>query len=233
MAESKKNTADDLEETNNIFKFWYEKLMMRVSFAFAFFAFLGVFVYAYFTQIMMEIPGETAPFMASQNPEGYTETLAEAHTLPLNSPHRTDRELKAWINTAVSEAMFIDSSNLTKVRDKAQKYFTAAGWKQYEDYLNSSGILKSLDQNSYRMSIFIEEQPLLMNSLEIEGVYRWLYQLPLTISFIPRNAINLLDSQQDIVNRKMTLRVQVRRVRLPNDPDAMQIESWTMNTRRN
>lgn len=227
------SSANDSDETNNIFKFWYEKLMMRISFAFAFFAFLGVFVYAYFTEIMLELPGETAPFMAFQNPEGFSETLEEAQTLPLNSPHRTDKELKVWITTAVSEAMFIDSADLTKVKGAAQKYFTAAGWKQYEDYLRSSGILKSIRQNNYRMSIFIEEQPLLMNAVEMQGVYRWLYQFPLTISFIPRDAYNLLESRQDIVNRKMTLRVQLRRVRLPNDPDAIQIESWTMNSRRN
>lgn len=227
------DTSDTLDETNNMFKFWYEKLMMRVSFAFAFFAFIGVFIYAYFTEVMLELPGETAPFMASQNPEGFNESLEEAQTLPLNAPHRTDRELKVWITTAISEAMFLESEDLTKTKAAAEKYFTTAGWKQYEEYLRSSGTLDSIRKNKYRMSIFIEQQPLLMNGVEIQGVYRWLYQLPLTISFIPQNTVDLLSARNDIVNRKMTLRVQLRRVRLPNDPDALQIETWNMSARRN
>jgi len=233
MPKEPKDTSDTLDETNNIFKFWYEKLMMRVSFAFAFFAFIGVFIYAYFTEIMLELPGETAPFMSSQNAEGFSESLEEAQTLPLNAPHRTDRELKVWITTAISEAMFLESEDLSQTKAAAEKYFTTAGWKQYEDYLRSSGTLDSIRKNKYRMSIFIEQQPLLMNGVEIQGVYRWLYQLPLTISFIPQNTVDLLSARNDIVNRKMTLRVQLRRVRLPNDPDALQIESWNMTTRRN
>lgn len=232
---NKANEAEDIStETNNIFKFWYEKLMIRISFAFAFFAFIGVFVYAYFTEVMLELPGETAPFMVSQNnSQGFSETLAESQTLPLHSAHRTDRELKVWITTAVSESMFIDSADLNKVRESSARYFTAAGWKQYEDYLKSSGILDSIKNNNYRMSIFIEEQPLMMNGVVMQDVYRWLYQLPLTISFIPQDTIDLLSNRQNIVNRKMTLRVQLRRIKLPNDPDAVQIESWNMTARKN
>lgn len=220
------------EETNSIFKFWYEKLLMRFSFTFAFFAFIGVFIYAYFTEVLVELPGETAPFIVEQN-MGFSESLAEAQTLPLDQPHRTDRELKVWITTAVSEALFFDADNYNENKKIAGRYFTASGLKQYEDYLLSSGVLDSLKKNSYRMSVFIEEQPLLMNSLEMQDVYRWLYQLPLTISFIPKDASSLLGNRKDIVNRKLSLRIQLRRVRLPDDPDAIQIESWAMSTRRN
>lgn len=220
------------EETIGIFKFWYEKLLMRVSFAFAFFAFLGVFVYAYFTEITLENPGDTAPFVGNLTNQVSQKSLAESQSLPLDTAHRTDSELKEWITTAISESMFFDSTNYSTIKQQVSPYFTASGMKQYDDYLRSSGILNNIQQNNYRMSIFIEDKPLLMNSLEMEGVYRWLYRLPLTISFVPRNTVTLQESRNNIVNRKMNLQIQLRRVRLQGNPDAVQIESWNMSARR-
>ncbi len=220
------------EETVGIFKFWYEKLLMRVSFAFAFFAFLGVFVYAYFTEIMLVSPGDTAPFVGSLTSEVSQKSLAESQTLPLEKAHRTDRELTEWIMTAVSESMFFEANNYNQVKSQISDYFTASGMRQYDEYLRSSGILDNITKNNYRMSIFIEDNPLLLNALEMEGVYRWLYRLPLTISFVPRDTITLQENRNNIVNRKMTLQLQLRRVRLPHNPDAVQIESWNMSARR-
>lgn len=220
------------EETVGIFKFWYEKLLMRVSFAFAFFAFLGVFVYAYFTEIMLVNPGDTAPFVGNLTSEVSQESLAESQTLPLDKAHRTDRELKEWIMTAISEAMFFEANTYDQIKGQVSDYFTASGMKQYDDYLRSSGILDNITKNNSRMSIFIEDSPLLLNSLEIDGVYRWLYRMPLTISFIPRNTTTLQAGRNNIVNRKMNLQIQLRRVRLPHNPDAVQIESWEMSARR-
>lgn len=220
------------EETVGIFKFWYEKLLMRVSFAFAFFAFLGVFVYAYFTEIMLESPGDTAPFVGNLTSEVSQKSLAESQTLPLDKAHRTDRELKEWITIAVSESLFFQASNYDQIKKQVEEYFTPSGIQQYDEYFRSSGILDNIQKNKYRMSVFIEDHPLLQNGLEIEGVYRWLYKMPLTISFIPRDTITLQENRNDIVNRKMNLQIQLRRVRLPNNPDAVQIESWQMTARR-
>lgn len=75
----------------------------------------------------------------------------------------------------------------------------------------------------------MEEQSLLLNSTEVEGVYRWLYQIPITLSFTPNGSTR---TGRDITNRKVMVRLQIRRV--PNDvsEEGMQIESWNVTTRR-
>ena len=217
---------------SEFFKFWYEKFLMRFSFIFAFCAFLGVFVYAYYTEITVKLPGDIAPFSETLSMSPTTESLAEVHSLPLHKPHRTNKELQGWINTVVSESLFFDYDNYKEVQEVLKKYYTASGYKQYQNYIATAEILKSLRQNNYRMSVFVEAQPLLLNGQEMKNIYRWLYQLPITISYLPRNSNNLLRSSQDMVNRKLTLTLQLRRARLPDNPDAIQIESWTVSGRR-
>lgn len=207
-----------------MFKFWYEKFLFRFSFAFAFLAFLGVFVYAYFTEITIKSPGEIAPFSEKLVMEGTNTIAPEQRSLPLEKAHRTDKELKNWVNTVVSESLSFNTDSLSKVTQDVRSYYTVSGFKQYQDYLTSSGIIDSINKNNYQMGVYAEQPPLLMNGSSIKGVYRWLYQIPITVSF--------LQNGKNIANRELTLRVQIRRVKLEEDPNAIQIESWTVSARR-
>lgn len=215
-----------------MFKFWYEKFLMRFSFAFAFLAFLGVFVYAYLTEITIKLPGKTAPFTETLNDSRTNIILPEQRSLPLEKPHRTNKELQMWLNMVVSEALSFDKENFTSVTKNTRSYFTSSGFRQYLDYLKSAGIINSIKTNNYQMSVYVEEAPLLQNSVAIEGVYRWLYQMPVTLSFLTRGTSNLTYGNKEMVNRQLTLNVQVRRVKRADDPNAIEIESWAVTGRR-
>lgn len=222
------------EEQNQFFKFWYENFLIRFSFVIAFTAFLGIFAYAFYTEVTYEPPGETAPFLNTmmREQESTNQSLAEAQSRPLNEAHLSDREIKTWLNTVIAEALTFDSNSYTANKNNISLYMTKSGMQAYEGYLQSAGVLKSLRDSQYRMSVFLEGQPLLINSVVIEDVYRWLYQMPVTLSFIPLSTTDLNRNAGEIVNRKLTLRVQMRRVRLPDNPDAIQIESWDFSVRR-
>lgn len=214
-----------------MFSFWYEKFLFRFSFIFAFFAFIGVFVYAYFTEIKVDIPKNNAPFSETLVNDGTDTIIPDQRSLPLEKAHRTNKELQNWISQVISESLSFDRENSNQIFKDIEKYYTVSGQNQYQEYLKSAGILNSIQTNNYRMSVFVEEQPLLLNGTQMKGIYRWLYQLPVTISFLPRNSRSFV-GQKDIVNRKINLRVQIRRVKLPDNPNAVQIESWTVTGRR-
>lgn len=207
-----------------MFKFWYEKFLFRFSFAFAFLAFLGVFVYAYLTEITLKSPGETAPFSETLIQDGANTIVPEQRSLPLEKAHRTDKELKNWVNTVVSESLSFNKDSYSRVLQEIRPYYTVSGFKQYQDYLTSSGVIDSINKSGYQMGVYAEQPPLLMNGSSIKGVYRWLYQIPITVSF--------LQNGKNIANRELTLRVQIRRVKLEDDPNAIQIESWAVSGRR-
>lgn len=215
-----------------MFKFFYMKFLMRFSFLFAFLAFLGVFVYAYVKDLTLKSVGEEAPFAETLLSEGQNTILPEQRALPLEKPHRTNNELQTWSSMVASEALSINKQEFGKVMNDIRPYFTQSGFRQYQEYLQSTGILQSINDNNYQMNVFVEEQPLLMNGSSMQGVYRWLYQLPITISFIPEGMAGALVNTDRIVNRKINLRIQIRRIKTNTDPNALAIESWSATTRR-
>lgn len=215
-----------------MFKFWYEKFLMRFSFVFAFVAFLGVFVYAYLTEITVKLPGDVAPFTETLIGARTKIILPEQRSLPLEKAHRTNKELQNWLSMVISESLSFDKQSYSGVAKNIRPYYTNSGFRQYLDYLKSADIINNIKSNNYQMSVYVEDPPLLQNSLAIEGIYRWLYQIPVTISFLPRNVGNLTYGNKDMVNRKLTLNVQIRRIKLPDDPNALEIESWTVTGRR-
>ena len=214
-----------------MFKFWYEKLLMRMSFAVAFLSFLGVFVYAYIAEVTFKSPGETAPFTETLIDDNANVILPDQRALPLEKQHRTNKELQAWTSMAVSESLSFDEDDYAAVSQKIRTYYTGEGFQQYQDYLISSGVIESLKKNNYRMRVFVEQPPLLLNGSTIKNIYRWLYQLPVTISFLPRDSYDPL-GRSGMINKQINLRLQVRRVKLPDDPAAIQIETWSVTGRR-
>ncbi|MCI5061268.1 MAG: DotI/IcmL family type IV secretion protein [Alphaproteobacteria bacterium] len=215
-----------------MFKFWYEKFLFRFSFMVAFIAFLGVFVYAYITEVTIKPPeGNMAPFAQTLVAKGTNSLLPEERSLPLESPHLTDKELKVWSSRAISEALTLSKAKYIITQRDIRPYFTVSGLKQYQDYLKSSGIEKSVKDNSFTLSVFVEQPPLLLNGSSIKGIYRWLYQVPVTISFLPVGSGGY-DRGAEVTNRKLNVTVQMRRVRLDDNPNAIQIESWAVAPRK-
>jgi len=151
--------------------------------------------------------------------------------IPIDKPHRTARELSNWVNIAVAEALSFDASSYgSRLRD-VRPYFNEEGYNQYINYLSQARLQESLRQNNLRVSVLAEQMPLLLNDEEVRGVYRWLFQVPVTMSFVPVDLKNYQPETRPI-NRRLLVRVQVGRVNLPGDPNAVKIESWEVLANR-
>jgi len=184
----------------SFFKFWYEKFLMRFSFAFAFLAFIGVFVYAYITEITIQLPGQEAPFNEVVIENNQTPLMSEYYfgqqkQPPLAEPHLTQSEVEHWLNIVISESLTFDKQSFSAVSKNIRSYFTDAGLRQYGDYLKSSKLINTIRNNDYRMG---------------------------------RRA----SAGSDVMNRKLFINVQIRRLERENDPSAIAIESWQVKSRR-
>ena len=212
-----------------MFKFWYKNLLMPLFFALAFVAFLGVFVYAALTDRMTQIPEDNqAPFIETrldQNGNRIDNVVA------LNVPHKTDKELQRWITAAISEALTFGMNDFSQVQAAIRPRFSSRGYEKYAEYLKDSNVLRSLKQNNYRIGIFVESNPIQISAQEIQGFYNWFYEVPVTLSFMPESMPGGY-TNNDYSNRKLKIRVQLRRERIGDDPYAMLIEHWDVQSRQ-
>ena len=214
-------------------KFWYTKFLMRFMFILALAGFGGVLYYAYQTEMNYEPIGAVAPFKEDAPAFSQNNLIpVEDKGIRLETPHRSNKELQDWVTQTVSQALYIPNREYQNVLFQMDKYFTPNGFSQYQDYLNQSKVEQFIQKGNYSLSILIEEPPIELTSNNVNNVYRWLYQIPITVSFIPEGTNSLTGGATQTVDQKLLLQVQLRRVNKSNDPFALKIENWKIRLRR-
>lgn len=211
-----------------MFSYWFQKFLYNFIFPVAVLGVLGVFAYAFYVQENIEPPGNIAPFaeMAVQSSD---DPLRKE--TPVGQAHRTPREMQRWISETISDIMTFDKANYeTHLRD-VSKYFTAAGYAQFKKYLDEAQMKQVLDRQGLKASLFVELPPLLLNDGDVGGVYRWLYEVQATISYVPEDATEYKPGMEDM-SRQIQIRLQVGRVSRDESPDEVKIESWAVSPRR-
>ncbi|MDB5490268.1 MAG: hypothetical protein JWO78_117 [Micavibrio sp.] len=156
------------------------------------------------------------------------------NTAPLDQPHRSSADLAEWLSQAMSETLSFNAENYKANLKTLSKGMNADALAQYDSWVNTSGILAVLQTNGMQLNGSVEEKPFLVNEGPVSGRYRWLYEVPVLISFVPRGA-TALDKESTADDRKLLLTIQIGRVAESQLPDHVMIESWAVkdNTRKN
>lgn len=167
-----------------------------------------------------------APFAAP--PEGHAfppEPTAPKNTVPLDKPHRASQDIREWLMVAVSEIMTLDSADIEQeTEQEASSYFSQDGLNRYRAFLAESGLLKQLQTGRYAMRGFLKESPLLLNEGAVDGRYRWLYEVPVMVSFLPRGVNDYKNAVPQV--QEITLTLQVGRVPATVSDIGVLIERW-------
>lgn len=144
---------------------------------------------------------------------------------PLNQPHRDNKEISAWLTNSLSEAMTFDKGNHKEMLKADEKYFNETGKTEYLKFLADHNIMKVIESEKFDVRSFVLGQPLLLNEGAVNGVYRWLYEVPMMVSYMERGAKSYKDLEP--VNQQLVLTVQVGRISGVMDGTAILIERWS------
>jgi hypothetical protein len=204
------------------FEPFMQGVFFRVSFAVFCALFIGVFVYAYYTEQQRGEIGDSAPF--AEQTAMIEDSVTDIESDAVTKAHRTRREMGIWIVESVSELLNLDQGNVRAVFNAAQPYFTDAAFRQYRAYLEAESLLSNIEAGQLTLGAIVDQTPQLMNEGVIGGVYRWLYDVPVMMTHTPaRGAAQ---------TKSATLRIQLGRINDESNPDKMVIESWQMLPRR-
>ncbi|HQX28351.1 MAG TPA: DotI/IcmL family type IV secretion protein, partial [Alphaproteobacteria bacterium] len=135
------------------------------------------------------------------------------------------REIGAWLTNSLSEAMTFDKGNHKEMLKADEKYFNETGKVEYLKFLADHNIMKVIESEKFDVRSFVQGQPLLLNEGAVNGVYRWLYEVPMMVSYMERGAKSYKDLEP--VNQQLVLTVQVGRVSGVMDGTAILIERWS------
>lgn len=169
-----------------------------------------------------------APFAA---PPEDARPVAEAqrglpeNAVPLDQPHRADAAISEWLVTAASEAMMFTQDDYKQDMAQTTRNFDAAGRKEYEAFLLEKSILQVLESKKFYIRCFVQELPLLLNEGAVQERYRWLFEVPMMLSYMDRGMTDY--KKADPVSQRVILTIQIGRSPDAQNAGGLVIERWS------
>lgn len=194
-------------------------------------AMAGKSIWEVFSTMFDEKPEEPDPSQTLQAPFAYDpsrkieagQALPE-NAVPLEISHRSPQEIGDWLMTAVSDAMSFELAEDGTKPALKRDYFTPAGVAQFEEFLERTGIQKVIDSKKYHLRSFVRQSPLLLNEGSAQGHYRWLFEVPVMVSYIETG--NFKYAEKEAINQALMLTIQVSRVKNGGGKEGVLIEIW-------
>ncbi|MCK6418349.1 MAG: DotI/IcmL family type IV secretion protein [Alphaproteobacteria bacterium] len=166
-----------------------------------------------------EQPPTNAPAAAAS-----AENSLPQNAVPLQLPHRSTEQIGQWAVMAVSEALTIEGADMAAHLQKIRPHFEPSTFAAQQQFYADSGIAGALADGRYQLRSFVQSAPLLLNEGAVEGRYRWLFEVPVMLSYLPRGAQEYQHAEP--INRNLRLTVQVGRSAQAPGMDGVWIEYW-------
>ncbi len=144
----------------------------------------------------------------------------------LSKAHRTDAQMSEWAMAVVTNVLSFDYREAQAHINKYQSVFTRPALKQYIQQINQSEIVRAMKQSGLVSVAMFEEMPLVQNKGKFEGVYRWVFDFPVTITFRYTGK----RARKNASEHTIIMRVKMRVTRVPTEKglDGALVESWQM-----
>lgn len=156
---------------------------------------------------------------------GKVQSANVVNTVPLEQPHLKNEVIADWVMAAVSEALNFSGENYKADLDAVSAHFDPGGFSEFEAFLKANKMTDVLQSSQYKIHAYVREIPLLLNEGPVNKRYRWLYQVPVMVSYMKKDVVDYKGVEP--VNQHFMLRVQVGRSQDIKNDLAVHIERWS------
>lgn len=197
-------------------------------------------VFASFLLLMFALSG-LGPLLRHFSPDEKKidkEATAEAQTFvqtvivptgvgpSLDTPHRVNAQVGQWLELKISEMMNLAPASYDDHVRGMSGYADERGRSDFHGFMTSSGILDTLTANAYQLRGSTEGDALLLNKGVVDGRYRWLFEVPMLLTFLPADAKSYKDTQN--LSQHVIVTAQAGRVAYGTSADELMLESFTV-----
>lgn len=170
---------------------------------------------------------EAGKFGAVVAPDGLQPAFPKPDIqIDMAEPHRAVPQVADWTALSVGVMLNFDAAGYGTHITAMSGYADDKTLGDFQSFVDQNKILDTLKNGNLRVTSSVEEMPLLLNKGAVDGVYRWLYEIPVLLTFLPQDAKSYMDS--DHVSQHVIVNAQVGRVTYQTNPDELQIESFSV-----
>lgn len=168
-----------------------------------------------------------APFAVGQGAEEKEklDSLPEGD-VALSKPHRLSKDIGAWLMTASGEAMNFEAGAAEEQIKGYSHFFDTVGRNQYVEFLREQKILSVVQDGRFNVLSYVDAQPLLLNEGVVNDRYRWLFRVPVVVSYMDKNMASYKSGDAKLV-QKASINIQIGRIKADDKPEGLQIEQWS------
>lgn len=138
---------------------------------------------------------------------------------PLNEPNQSDSAVLQWANQAAIAAF---TYNFVNYRDELQAssgFFTAAGWDQFLNALQSSNNLDAVKAKKLIVSAVATRAPIILQKGILNGSFSWRVQMPILVTY---------QSASEFTQQNNVVTMLITRVSTLNSPRGIGISQFVV-----
>lgn len=144
----------------------------------------------------------------------------------LSDSHRPYLQVGGWLEEKVSRLMNTDASSFDQHKKDISVFLNQNAIGEYATFMANSKIIETLQSNDLQLRSHVEERPLLLNKGSVDGRYRWLFEMPVMLTFLPR-ATNTYKGSSP-ASQSVIVSVQVGRVGTDVNDEELVIETFSV-----
>lgn len=101
----------------------------------------------------------------------------------LDRPIQSSEFVLNWTTAAVTKAYSMNFANYAQQLKDVEPSFNEAGWKGFQDALQTSGYLENMISNQYATSSVPKSAPIIAAQGILNGVFAWRVQIPIIVTY--------------------------------------------------
>jgi intracellular multiplication protein IcmL len=157
---------------------------------------------------------------ATEPQDHYFATTADGRIMqliPLEQPSMGTSALMSWAAQSATEVMTFGFHDYQRRMQQSSRHFTRYGWESFTGALQKSHIIDAVEAGQQVVTAQPRSAPVLVQEGVFNGKYRWVVDLPLTVTY-RAGATNRTDN--------LTIRLVIDRVPSLENPNGVGIEQW-------
>lgn len=158
-----------------------------------------------------------APFGASE----MAPPAAAEMKIGLDEAHMENQKVSEWLVAVLSEMLMVMPDIYEEKRRSLYGSVDTAALQDYDNFLTDNNIMTVLQERNMMMAGFAEDQPTLLQSGNFDGIYRWVYRVPVTVTVMGRDTKNYEDFDVETEGYNLQLSIQAQIGRIEKDVNEM------------
>ncbi len=154
----------------------------------------------------------------------YFATTADGRIIqlvPLGRPNMNTSALLSWAAQAGTAVMTFGFDDYQRRLQQSSRFFTRHGWQTFASALQSARIIESITALNQVVSAVPRSAPILTQEGIYNGKFRWIVQLPLTVTY---------QSGTSTRTDNMNVTLVIDRVPSLENPSGVGIDQWIATT---